>query len=242
MRKRTITLGMLGAAALAACTGCGTGLGIGPEHTTHQSFTPTGQVRLITVASGSGTVRITPGSSVEVERTVRYNGDDPSPLSEPVNGTLDLGNCARCATDYTVTAPAGTALEINSGSGHVTVSGFTAPVTVKAGSGDVDVRQLSGTVRLTTESGDISAADLSNDAQFAAGSGHIDAAFTKPVHQVTATGGSGDVALKLPHGAYQVNAAARSGSQKVDVENRTSSPYQVTVRTGSGRITISNSS
>ncbi|MEV7232517.1 DUF4097 family beta strand repeat-containing protein [Streptomyces sp. NPDC051020] len=218
MRKHLVATTLALPAAVTLLAGCG-GL-IGPEHTTKDSLRPTGTVRTIEIHSGSGTVRVTPGDKVVVRRTVRYNGDEAGTLKEPVDGTLTLDNCDRCSTDYTVTAPSGTVLRVQSGSGDVHIGEFTGSVRLEAGSGDIDAKSLGGTAELRT------------------GSGSITAVFTGPVPDITANAGSGDVDLTLPRGSYLIDADSKSGSRNIDVPQQGSDTHRVRIRTGSGDIKV----
>ncbi|WKD32131.1 DUF4097 family beta strand repeat-containing protein [Streptomyces xanthophaeus] len=218
MRKPLAFTALALTLAAPLLTGCG-GM-IGPEHTAEDSLRPTGPVHTIDIASGSGTVKVVPGDSVDVRRTVRYNGDGPGGLKEPAEGVLTLGNCSRCSTDYTVTAPAGTALDVRAGSGDVSITGFTGVVTVQTDSGDIDADGLRGNTSLK------------------AGSGSVEATFGALVRTIAAEAGSGDVRLVLPDGKYRVDADTGSGGRDVRVRQDDAADHSVRVRTGSGDIVV----
>uniref|UniRef100_A0AAU2VC70 DUF4097 domain-containing protein n=1 Tax=Streptomyces sp. NBC_00003 TaxID=2903608 RepID=A0AAU2VC70_9ACTN len=240
MRKPLIATLLSAAAILASCTGCGTVLGIGPEHIKKDSLEPSGVIRSIDIASGSGTINLSTGPAVEVHRTVRYNGDAPDGLSGPVDGRLTLGNCAHCSTDYEITAPAGTVLDLNAGSGRIHVVGFTAAVTATADSGDINAEHLTGKVRLTTDSGDITANGLADATALKAGSGDITAAFVSPAKTITANTGSGNVDLQVPAGPYRITSDTSSGAKHIETPQAPTAAHTIQVKTGSGDIRITS--
>lgn len=80
----------------------------------------------------------------------------------------------RRALDLTIDVPVGTSLEVEDGSGEVTIKG-TGPVTVSDGSGELELSGITGAVRITDGSGNIRVTGVEGDVHVDDGSGNIDA-------------------------------------------------------------------
>jgi len=192
----------------------------------------TGQV-MLTVSTGSGYVHVTPGSSSEVHIVghVHANGwgfnasaDDRvkqvvnNPPIDQSGNIITIGRhqdwMRNVSIDYDVTAPKGTQLEANSGSGDLRLQDLGGPLKANTGSGSIEASGFSGRVQLQTGSGDVR--------------GQLQSA-----NDVKATTGSGSIHLQGVEGAL----FAETGSGDIEIGGHPGSDWKV--ETGSGSVTLS---
>jgi len=144
------------------------------EGTFDKTLTVNGSTNL-TIDTGSGYIHITPGPAGSIhivghvhtskgmfsgspEENVRHVTDNP-PIVQNGN-TVEVGlhtQYNNVSIDYVVTAPSGTNVNANSGSGDVNVTGLNAPLKASTGSGDIFAKNLTGDISLSTGSGDVHA-------------------------------------------------------------------------------------
>jgi hypothetical protein len=222
------------------------------------------QVTEVRLQNGSGDVivrsRAAAGTgATEIRRHVQYpkDRDKPEGASHHMEGTtLILNGCGnRCAVDYEVTVPSKDVRIVgNNDSGDVRLESVAA-VEIEVGSGDTTVRGVAGVVRITTGSGDLDVADVDGDftgrvssgrthladmrgkVTIDNGSGDVDVQMAAVV-SVRAETGSGDLTVKVPKGAYQVDVDADSGEKAVEVGNDPNATAELVLRAGSGDVTV----
>jgi hypothetical protein len=214
----------------------------------------------LTIAAGSADVSVVSGGdgTLEVDRTVhaaRGRTTDEPTIS---GGRLSLpGGCNGsglswllfCSVSYVVRVPAGRSLDLQVGSGDITVSSMTSPsLEVRTGSGDVHLRSVS-TPDLTarTGSGDIGIRSLTAaTSTVQTGSGDLSIAFSQDPSSVLAKTGSGDLKLAVPRddAVYTVHQHTGSGDYhnhllSSDEPSTAGSVSRViTATTGSGDLTL----
>jgi Putative adhesin len=269
--RLAVALGAAGAMlALAACD-------VMEEHRFEQSAVVPEAVRQVGLEGGAGSVSIDigSGSTTSIEQTIQYRGDRPTVATHRLEaGTLVLDtDCGRhCSADYRVTVPEGVAVtgrvdsgdidltgmvsvDVETGSGIISVADVTGNVTAETGSGDINARGIGGNVQVhsgsgiitasdvagttTAEasSGDVNARGVSGNVDVETGSATIEVALMTPA-SIKATTGSGDVTLAVAQGHYRVVATTGSGDQHITVPNDPSAPNMLEAHTGSGQITI----
>jgi len=223
----------------------------------------------VRLSAGSADVRVTqaPGTQLQLTGTAHYSlirstvtwhntrsGVLVSPRCHFVTGV--------CSFDLHAVVPEGKRALISTGSGNVTLTNLSGPVSAGTGSGDIRAENIpeAGTVR--TGSGDVSGATVSGaKVTFKTGSGNISIEGLTGAHVIASTGsgditltftkapahvqvdsGSGNVTLVLPPGTtqYQVNATTDSGNREVTVPTNSASQHVLTVTDGSGNISITN--
>ncbi|MED7926442.1 DUF4097 family beta strand repeat-containing protein [Nonomuraea sp. LP-02] len=228
MRTIAIAGGLLAGAALL--TGCGLDSIAGPTNKDTKSYEVTDRVTELRLdgASGDAVITETGGTAVRVTETLTWRGDSkPTPEHRIEGGVLALSytcpsNLGSCGVDYRIEVPKGLAVDLDSGSG------------------DITLRALSGDVRVNVGSGDVDAADLAGKNVVAdSGSGNVELKYTTAPTNARLKAGSGDVSLFVPDGAYDVTTDVGSGDVTVSVKNDRSSPNKISVRTGSGNISVS---
>jgi DUF4097 and DUF4098 domain-containing protein YvlB len=123
-------------------------------------------------------------------------------------------------------------------SGRVRVTDVGGAATLSADSGDVEVDNVAGRLSVTVGSGRIEATGIGGDAiSLETDSGDISATLRNAAN-VTARADSGQVTLTVPDNCCRVEANAGSGHEEIRVRQNSTSGYLLTVRTGSGDITI----
>lgn len=190
-----------------------------------------GQV-MLTVATGSGYIHVTPGSSSEVHIIghVHANGwgfgsspDDrvkqvvANPPIDQSGNIVTIGRhqdwIRNVSIDYDITAPKGTQLEASSGSGDLRLQDLGGPLKANTGSGSIDAGGFSGRVLLQTGSGDIRAG-------------------LQAANDVKATTGSGSIHLQGVEGAL----FAETGSGDMEIGGHPTADWKL--ETGSGSVTL----
>ena len=192
-----------------------------------------GQV-MLSVATGSGHIHVSPGSAGEVhivghvhannwgfggstEERVKAVVDRP-PIEQTGN-IITVGKHAdwvrNVSIDYEITMPRGTQLEASSGSGDLQLNDTGGPVKASTGSGDIQASGATGMVDLGTGSGEIHA--------------ELHAA-----NDVKAHTGSGSIRLQGVDGSLY----AHTGSGDIEVGGHPGSAWKI--ETGSGTVTINS--
>ncbi|GIJ39981.1 hypothetical protein Vwe01_33060 [Micromonospora andamanensis] len=221
--------------------------------------TESARITTIRVLPGSGdvVVRADGGADgVRVKRVVRYQGGQPDATYEIRDSelVLDTSCGSRCSVSYEVTAGEGVGVrgetgsgdvdlsqvgqvDLKVGSGNVRVAGSTQTVRVETGSGDIDVYDVTGPVVLRASSGNVTGSRLTGEVDAETKSGDVTLELDKPV-SARAHASSGNVALTVPDGAYQVRPRAGSGEIDLGVPDDPSAASVLDLRTGSGDITV----
>jgi len=156
------------------------------------------------------------GASSDLQSRVREIEAHP-PVEQDGNhlrvGRLasDLGH--NISIDYEMEVPVETALNVQSGSGDLSVEGTHGALEAHSGSGDMKVRNIEGSVRIHTGSGDAKFEGITGD-------------------RVEIETGSGDIELRDLHSALHV----RTGSGDINAEGAPTGDW--VLHTGSGGVTL----
>ncbi|WP_034272407.1 DUF4097 family beta strand repeat-containing protein [Haloechinothrix halophila] len=130
----------------------------------------------------------------------------------------------------TVRAPAGSHLEIKTGSARVTVTGAAGRATLHTSSGDVALERATSAVTVRSGSGSVSLGPTASGLHVRTGGGDVRASDTRG--SATVVTGTGSVYVAAAEGELVV----RSGSGDVTVAD--AGPGGVNVRTGSGAVRV----
>jgi hypothetical protein len=248
--------GLVGLAATVAITGCD------GMTNTRLDFSSTEKVALteIRVAGGSGSVTVRgagPSGEVRVDRVVRYRGAEPG-RTYRIDGTvlhIDT-DCGRsCSVSYEIQAPPGVAVrgangsgdmaltdvasvDVQVGSGSITVTNGSADVAVETGSGDITISAVAGDLTAETGSGSVEARGVVGaNARVHTGSGDLTVVRGKP-GSVTAETGSGDIEVIVPDGRYRIAATTDSGQTDIRVPDDPAAANALRVDSGSGDVIV----
>lgn len=219
LHRLAVTVGCgLCLAGLSACSSA--------DRTKTVSFEESSPVRTLVIKGQTGDIRVSVGgSAVSVTQKYSYQTAEPVGSHTLADGVLTLSyTCSdsNCGVDYTVQVPAGTAVDISSDTGNVTLSQLTAAVDVQTGTGEITANGLySSRVQLTADTGDVTAG------------------FAKSPASLSADVSTGDVSISVPAGEYAVNAQATTGDVNVQVPWQAGSGNTITVKVGTGDVTVS---
>jgi len=240
-RRSAWAVGMLAALIPAAA--------MAADGTFDKTLHVNGQV-MLTVGTGSGYIHVSPGTSSEVHIIghVHANGwgfgasaDDrvrQALANPPIDQTGNIITIGRhqdwmqnISIDYDITAPRGTQLEANSGSGDLRLQDLGGSLKANTGSGSIDASGFTGRVALQTGSGDIRAQlQSADDVKAHTGSGSIH--LQGVAGALWAETGSGDIEVGgRPASGWKLQTG--SGSVTLDVGN---APFTLDASTGSGTV------
>lgn len=221
------------------------------EGTFDKTLTVSGTANL-SVSTGAGYIHVTPGSDGSIhivghvhsgigmfngggsaEERVRHVTDNP-PIVQNGN-SIEVGehtHFQNVSIDYVITAPRGTNLQANSGSGDLNISNLGGPLKAGTGSGNIEANDLTGDVTLNTGSGDVRAMmSAPHYAKVETGSGNI--------HLQGITGGlfaetgSGDIEVNgQPGDGWKLE----TGSGSVTLNTGSSAKFSLDASTGSGDV------
>lgn len=228
MKTIAIAGGLLASALML--TGCGLASITGPASEETSSYEVTDKVARLQVKNGAGQTVVTgtDGGTVRVTETLRWRGDAKPKAEHGVEGdglvlSYDCpSNLGTCSVDYKIEIPKGLAVDLESGSGDATLRGLAGELNVHVGSGDLDAADLAGK-KIVAE----------------AGSGSVELKYTAVPDSAELQAGSGDIVLRVPDGAYDVKTQVGSGDANVSVKKDSSSPHKISLKTGSGDVTVS---
>lgn len=223
------------------------------DNTFDRTLNVSGQPDLY-VSTGSGNVRITPGSGGQIHVIGHVHagwnafGDigsrvqrivDHPPITQEGN-TVRVGDSHdrelfnNLSIDYEISVPAEIALNLHSGSGDIEVNHVGRFLAASSGSGNVRAHGVHGPADLQSGSGDLELeSDAAGDVKTRTGSGNI------RVHGLNgsfnARTGSGDVEAE---GRLQGPGTISTGSGDVRLHLSPESHFTLEGSTGSGDITV----
>lgn len=253
LKRASLALTALAVATMVLTAGCDV-----PANTREDGLSRDEPVTEVRISGGSGDVTIIGDATagVEVRRTARY-GDSAPQDSVAVNGTvltLDTDCGHNCSASYEVHLPRGakvsgsngsgdvrlsgvSTVDIEVGSGDITVTGATGAVTVHSRSGDVRLHDIGGSVRADVSSGDLDADGLRAEVVLDSSSGDVTVGLTAAAN-LTVRADSGDVTARIPDGCCRVEVSVDSGQSRVDVRSDSQSSYLVKLHADSGDVTV----
>ena len=208
------------------------------------------------VSSGSGTIRIHPGSDSEIHVTAHihagWNGGGDiderirriaaNPPVQQSGSTIHIGETAQSdrtlynniSIDYDISTPRATALNLRTGSGDIEVDDLGRFLKAETGSGSVRAHGISGPAELHTGSGDIEVQQrAAGDVKATTGSGSIRAQGFSGAF--TARTGSGDIEGT---GTLAGSSNLQTGSGSIRLHLGPNAHYNIDAATGSGTIRV----
>lgn len=188
-------------------------------------------VTSLSVTTGTGDVRIvgTESDRITVTSTIDEGLRTPRNTQELRGGVLSIDSACPsfsimwCGVSYLIEVPGDRPLTLRTGTGDITISGVTADLTVSTDTGDVSISGAGpSAVDASTDTGDVS----------------ID--FAAAPSAVTLRSDTGNLHLVVPDDgrAYVVSADSDTGDAKTEVKTDPASPYPVTLRSGTGNVSV----
>jgi putative adhesin len=210
-------------------------------------------VTRVQVSNTDGNIVIRAGTAQRGATVIsrRHNSFRKAAHSEVVNGgVLQVkGTCrgnvilpGQCSVDFEIIVPPGTAVDITSTTGDVSVTGTGATVRALTNTGDIRVSRAAGSIRLTTDTGDVTAGLLNGGIVTSrSNTGDIRLSFTAAPEGINATTDIGDVRVLVPDDstAYQVTADVDLGDQHIEVPRDAGSQRIVQLATNTGDVRMS---
>lgn len=200
-----------------------------------------------------GNINVTAATSAsdkaQLERRLTRSLRDPEERVEQHGATLTVyASCGRrltgdCSTDYQLTVPRNTQVQVRTEVGAVTVKGLRAPLAARTKVGDVRVADVRGR-RLTalSQTGNVTLSEVRFDrARARTERGDVRVVTADGFHQLQASSETGDVVVTLPDeaGPYAVKAGTDEGARQVDVGQDAAATATVDVTTAIGDVTVS---
>jgi DUF4097 and DUF4098 domain-containing protein YvlB len=176
-----------------------------------------GQNPVLTVDNFAGSLDVRSGDGNEIRIVAVKHAPRRSDLDRievairPEEGVLRIvtskpRTLRNAWVEVTVTAPAGTRLDLSTGSGSIEVRGFEGGALVHTGSGSIAAQSLSGGVNLHTGSGSIKIQDVAGQLKADTGSGGI--GVQGMVGDLEAHTGSGNIDVRGAAGIARLSTSS----------------------------------
>lgn len=213
----------------------------------------------------SGSVSVNAGGNAVVDAALSWRGDTaPQLTTRVVGGTLLVaGTCPEetkaCEIDFDLTVPPTIDVDIVSLDGDVTVTDMLGLVDVEADAGDVALVDLGGFTRVSATAGDVSLEDIAGRLDLYVPDGAVTGTgLNAPTFELRGERTSlevdfnaqpdltrirnevGDLTLRVPFGAYDVEATSKRGEISITgLTNATDAGSIVLIETIRGDIVVS---
>jgi hypothetical protein len=245
-----------------ALIGAGAALAFGwwMPNTAQAQATVSEPVRHIVLDTDSGGVDLRVGAVAEttVHQRFSYRWGEPEDAFELSGDTLTLRDCGSwCSVDFEVVVPRGTTVsgQVDSGdvalagvagvdvdmdSGNLEIRDVTGPVTADADSGEIVLTGVASDVVARVDSGNVRGSELRGKVDVRADSGNIELrmAARRPVRAEVS---SGNIALSVPPGSYDVEGDTDSGDREIEVGDDPNASVVLDLSSDSGDVTVSAS-
>jgi hypothetical protein len=228
----------------------------GQEKTIDKTFIGIKRIRLSTA---SGDIDIKRSANTDVKVVVKYSFDDDSfrPIFEQSASKLTLKEdfsqgSHSGSSSWILEVPNGISVDINTGSGDLTVADLDIEIRTNSGSGNIDITKVKGNLDFNTGSGDFELQETSGELRINTGSGTIRAG--KCEGELSFNAGSGNINLDQIKGDISANVGSgnirskattltssshfNSGSGDVTITLASALEYGISVNSGSGNATL----
>lgn len=226
MKRSALVLLLMAVTAMAA---------LGFEKTQTLTLAAEGLTK-IEVTAGAGFLKVSGvegARAVEVKAEIVVSGVSDKDMEEYIKDHIELelrkaGSTAvlvgrirehgfsfmprEALIDLTVTVPKGLAVEIDDGSGELTVNGVSGGLRIKDGSGSMEVKSIVGDLWIDDGSGEIEVDDVQGNVEIIDGSGETDV--RNVTGDLSIDDGSGGITLGKIGGTVTVEDG--SGSLRID--------------------------
>ena len=216
---------------LAICT-----LVFAQDKSINKSFS---NIKSIKLSTASGDINLKKGSGADVKLILKYSYDDEDykPVIEQnatrltIKEEFSRRNNISGNASWTLEIPDNIALNINTGSGDITVDGITLDIKSNTGSGDIVLTSVKGDLDFNTGSGDIEISQADGEIRLNTGSGDVRASQGTGNYDINA--GSGSIRLDQLKGDFGINTGSGNITAKALTISGSSS-----FNTGSGNSTV----
>ena len=154
-----------------------------------------------------------------------------------------FGFSGECIVNFDIAVPEKIDTSLKIGAGDINITKIEGNLAYKLGSGSLKAEGLFKKVSGSSGSGDVELKGLTGRATFKVGSGNLEITYKKIPEEGSfdVKAGSGNVNLYLPKGS-EIQADLKAGSGKISNEFAQSSKgkFNVSMRAGSGNLTINS--
>jgi hypothetical protein len=212
-------------------SGCDALANIGaPSHTLPaKSFTVKSPVTAVVIQGGSGSISVTGSAApdVVVVQQTSYAKTPPSATHVLRGTTLTVTYTCPvelvCGVSYNVRVPRGVSVSVSAGTGSITLTGLTGPVSARADAGLITAVSLG-----------------SATASFTSSAGGVIATFSVPPRSVSVSTHVGPITLTVPGTvAYKISTHTFVGTSTITVPRSARSAHVIDASSDLGSIAIS---
>lgn len=203
----------------------------------------------VSLDAGTLSVLAGPAGQVTITRQLTYKSQPPT-YSEVWNGDVLTVNSvcpvpSNCEITYTITVPAGTAVNAQLEDGDITANGLSGRLDLSSSSGSFTLVRTSGPTTITGDAGEVKGTALNSatvDVRTSDGDVTMDFAGA-PTSVRVAIQDSGDLTVTVPRetsgaAGYNIDANTRSGDRQVEVSHDPSSARSITASTAAGDLSL----
>jgi hypothetical protein len=214
--------------ALAGCDALGK-IGAASHNPPAKSFTVSSPVTAVIIEGGSGSIAVTGSarSGVQVAQQASYSKTPPSATHVLRGTTLTLTYTCPvelvCGVAYTVQVPSGVSVSVTAGTGAITLTALSGPVSARADAGLITGVALE-----------------SATASFTSSAGAVIATFSDAPGSVSVSTDVGPISLTVPGTvAYKISTRTFVGTSTITVRRSATSAHVIHASSDVGSISIS---
>jgi len=220
-----LTSGLFSTISLVAC---------GPTETRMNTFS-VGSSPTVEVKVGNGDVELIVGAEGEITVTAELRNPDKVDYKVSQDGdkiTVDAKTRSNSRADVTVTLPANTEFEVDTGNGDIDVADVQAPGRVSCGNGSITFERLKGDVTGNLGNGDITINDVAGSFILSDGNGDINLKDVAGSFKLNV--GNGDIELHEATGSFNLSI----GNGDIRFQGELPPGSESTFNVGNGSVTV----
>ena len=200
----------------------------------------------VLVKSGPGDIAVLPSEDGDFHLVAKLYGKNANYDYEVKNDKLTVKRRCKfahlkpCYADFTLYLPDDMALDLRAGAGSISVEGWVGDVDISTSSGNVLLVDQMGFASATAASGGITVDGASADTlSLTTDSGPVSVDIVDGFNLLDVETASGEVAVTVPSGDYDMSLQSDSGSIITDAVNQDSgSGQEIVVVTASGNVAV----
>lgn len=146
-----------------------------------------------------------------------------------------------CNVNFSIKSPQKINIQASTGAGDLNIQGTSGTISFTLGNGDTEINADVLDIQGRTGSGNITVYGLHKNGDFKTGSGEVKLSYKTDPQQATLDirSGSGDAVIYLPKTAqFNTNFFAGSGKFMSEFNEKSDSPFVISMKTGSGDLNI----
>lgn len=156
-----------------------------------------------------------------------------------INAGCENNFFGSCTVDLTVRVAPGTALDLSTDVGDITIDGITNAMALETDTGDIVARNTGGSVSATTDVGDIRVSGSPTSVTATTDTGKVDLVLDQAISRTEGRSEVGDVFVDVPdNGSYNVEASTGVGENTVNVPTDPNSGIQIIATSDVGDVEV----